>query len=60
MHGMAWMNHKEPPNKVGLMYMLRGDGGASNTDPYAGTGVDFDRQRPQNFPASGDASLGCY
>jgi hypothetical protein len=54
------MNHKEPPNKVGLMYMLRGDGGASNTDPYAGTGVDFDRQRPQNFPASGDASLGCY
>jgi len=34
--GMAWMNHKEPPaNKVGFMYMLRGDGGASNTDPYA-------------------------
>ena len=33
---MAWMNHKEPPaNKVGFMYMLRGDGGASNTDPYA-------------------------
>ena len=32
----AWMNHKEPPaNKVGFMYMLRGDGGASNTDPYA-------------------------
>ena len=31
------MNHKEPPaNKVGFMYMLRGDGvGASNTDPYA-------------------------
>jgi hypothetical protein len=34
--GMAWMNHQEPPaNKVGFMYMLRGDGGASNTDPYA-------------------------
>ena len=34
--GAAWMNHKEPPaNKVGFMYMLRGDGGASNTDPYA-------------------------
>jgi hypothetical protein len=34
--GMAWMNHKEPPaNKVGFMYMLRGDGGASNTDPYS-------------------------
>ena len=32
----AWMEHKEPPpNKVGFMYMLRGDGGASNTDPYA-------------------------
>jgi hypothetical protein len=32
----AWMGKKEPPaNKVGFMYMLRGDGGASNTDPYA-------------------------
>jgi len=32
----AWMSHKQPPaNKVGFMYMLRGDGGASNTDPYA-------------------------
>jgi hypothetical protein len=32
----AWMGHKEPPpNKVGFMYMLRGDNGASNTDPYA-------------------------
>ena len=32
----AWMDHKEPPaNEVGFMYMLRGDGGASNTDPYA-------------------------
>jgi len=32
----AWMAHKEPPaNKVGFMYMLRGDGGATNTDPYA-------------------------
>jgi hypothetical protein len=32
----AWMSHKPPPaNKVGFMYMLRGDGGASNTDPYA-------------------------
>src|SRR3984893_5451367 len=31
----AWMGHKAPPpNKVGFMYMLRGDGGASNTDPY--------------------------
>jgi hypothetical protein len=32
----AWMAHKEPPpNKVGFMYMLRGDNGGSNTDPYA-------------------------
>lgn len=32
----AWMGHKEPPaNEVGFMYMLRGDNGASNTDPYA-------------------------
>jgi len=32
----AWMGHNPPPaNKVGFMYMLRGDGGASNTDPYA-------------------------
>jgi hypothetical protein len=32
----AWMAKKEPPaGKVGFMYMLRGDGGASNTDPYA-------------------------
>lgn len=32
----AWMSHQQPPaNKVGFMYMLRGDGGASNTDPFA-------------------------
>jgi hypothetical protein len=32
----AWMARKAPPaNKVGFMYMLRGDVGASNTDPYA-------------------------
>jgi len=32
----AWMMKKDPPaNKVGMMYMLRGDNGASNTDPYA-------------------------
>jgi hypothetical protein len=24
-----------PPNKVGISYMLTGDDGASNTDPYA-------------------------
>jgi len=32
----AWMGKNEPPaNQVGFMYMLRGDNGASNTDPYA-------------------------
>jgi hypothetical protein len=31
----AWMQHKNPPaNKVGFMYMLQGDSGASNTNPY--------------------------
>ena len=31
----AWMTHAPPPDKVGFMYMLAGDIGASNTDPYA-------------------------
>jgi hypothetical protein len=32
----AWLAKKEPPaGKVGFMYMLRGDGGTSNTDPFA-------------------------
>jgi len=31
----ALMNHVPPPNKVGISYMLAGDKGASNTDPYA-------------------------
>jgi hypothetical protein len=39
-NAMEWAaaegDHKEPPaNKVGIVYMLRGDSGASNTDPYA-------------------------
>ena len=35
--GDAWMNKKEPlkPTTVGVAYMLKGDKGASNTDPYA-------------------------
>jgi len=35
--GDAWMNKKEPPKpkSVGVAYMLKGDKGASNTDPYA-------------------------
>ena len=31
----AWMKHQTPPEKLGLTYMLAGDDGASNTDPYA-------------------------
>jgi hypothetical protein len=31
----AVMNHVPPPDKVGISYMLAGDKGASNTDPYA-------------------------
>jgi hypothetical protein len=39
-NGMAWvhalMTHNAPPaNEIGFMYMLAGDNGASNTDPYA-------------------------
>jgi hypothetical protein len=33
----AWMKHENPPDKDGITYMLRGDNGASNTDPYAMT-----------------------
>lgn len=35
--GDAWENKKDPPKPktVGVAYMLRGDKGASNTDPYA-------------------------
>src|ERR1700738_1708506 len=35
--GDAWMNKKAPPKPqaVGVAYMLKGDKGASNTDPYA-------------------------
>lgn len=31
----AWMKHVPPPDKVGISYMLTGDAGTSNTDPYA-------------------------
>ena len=35
--GDAWMNKKDPPKPktIGVAYMLNGDKGASNTDPYA-------------------------
>ncbi|HXQ26806.1 MAG TPA: hypothetical protein VN822_10395 [Candidatus Acidoferrales bacterium] len=31
----AMLKHAPPPNKVGMSYMLAGDKGASNTDPFA-------------------------
>jgi|SRR5579863_987572 len=31
----AWAKHQPAPEKLGLTYMLAGDDGASNTDPYA-------------------------
>jgi hypothetical protein len=31
----AMMKHAAPPDKVGISYMLAGDDGASNADPYA-------------------------
>jgi len=31
----AMMMHTPPPDKIGISYMLAGDDGASNTDPYA-------------------------
>jgi hypothetical protein len=31
----AWQSHGPATSKTGFMYMLRGDNGASNTDPYA-------------------------
>ena len=43
-NAMAWMkalmSHSAPPSSVGFMYMLGGDAGASNTDPYAATKTD--------------------
>ena len=31
----AWMKKEDPPQTLGFVYMLLGDEGASNTDPYA-------------------------
>ena len=31
----AMLSHTAPPEKIGISYMLAGDVGASNTDPYA-------------------------
>ena len=31
----TWQSHGSPTDKTGFIYMLAGDTGASNTDPYA-------------------------
>ena len=31
----AYMEKKDPPKELGFVYMLKGDPGVSNTDPYA-------------------------
>jgi hypothetical protein len=31
----AYLKHGTPPSNIGFVYMLSGDNGASNTDPYA-------------------------
>jgi hypothetical protein len=31
----AWQKHTPPPNALGFIYMLNGDTGMSNTDPWA-------------------------
>lgn len=33
--GKAWQAKAPPPQKLGFIYMLRGDNGTSNTDPFA-------------------------
>lgn len=33
--GKLWQSKGPPPQKLGFIYMLRGDNGTSNTDPYA-------------------------
>jgi len=38
----AWMKHVPPPDKAGISYMLNGDNGTSNTDPYDATGKTAD------------------
>ncbi|MGZ3497334.1 MAG: hypothetical protein ACXWNK_16350 [Vulcanimicrobiaceae bacterium] len=52
-NGMEWvhalMTHSAPPDKVGFMYMLGGDDGASNTDPYA-TGPTSDNHWVKTGP----------
>ena len=36
----AWQSHGPAPTKTGFIYMLAGDTGASNTDPYAKSKTD--------------------
>jgi hypothetical protein len=45
----AYIKHATPPNNVGFVYMLAGDNGASNTDPYA-TGPSADNHWVKTGP----------
>lgn len=45
----ALMTHAAPPDGVGFVYMLAGDNGASNTDPYA-TGQSADNHWVKTGP----------
>jgi len=45
----AWQAHGPAPQKLGFVYMLKGDHGASNTDPYA-TGKTADNYWIQTGP----------
>lgn len=41
--GQAWQGHTDPGlETIGIAYMLAGDGGASNSDPYAESADDAD------------------
>jgi len=58
----AVMTHGTPPDKIGISYMLAGDDGASNTDPYA-TGKTADNHWVKTGPhimifGPGSKSLG--
>ncbi len=53
----AMMKHAPPQDEVGISYMLAGDKGASNTDPYAtcktaGQSLDCHRASSHDFRSS--------
>ena len=57
----AWMNKKPfSTDRVGLSYMLAGDAGASNIDPYAGgpaEGNDWVQEGPHVMLIAPDAAM---